>query len=379
MTLLLNALAASSVKLLANWGGPWVADVEYDLGAAGIEASGRVVTTIDREILLGTVDPDSSGALGPKGRARIIGGGGGWQKVVAEKDYVNPAGVLSTAVLATTAAEVGEVVVDAVPGDHGPKYVRAKGPASSVLAGREWYVDATGTTIAGPRLPIPALPTVQVLDWDPSEKLATIAADGIVWPGTILTDTRFGIVRVRDVEQTWNDGGARARAWCMPIDGAPIDGGSRLIAGLRALARHATAAPHLVGYAYRVGLQNPVTGKLALQAVRPAKGIPNQAEVEIAFGVPGIAAKLTPGSIVYVNFLEGDPSKPYVSAFETSGALELTITTISLVVGLGRAPVMLMTPTMATWISAVTVALNTLAPGSAIAPIDAASLVTRSD
>lgn len=376
MTLLLNALAASSVRLLMNYGGPWVADVEYDLGAANVEATGPAVLTIDKEILAGRIDPKSSGAMGPKGRARLVGGLG-WGTSVSAKDYSNPAGVLSTGVIATTAAEVGERVVDTLPTSYGMNYVRAEGSASSVLAGREWYVDATGTTIVGPRIPVPALPTVQVLDWDPSAQLATLAADAIVVPGTILTDTRFGIVVVRDTEQTWSDSGSRCRAWCMPSGTMPTNGGSRIAAGLRALARDAVAAPFVVGYAYRVGIQTP-DGRVTLQALRPTKGIPNQATVQIAFGVPGVSSKLTPGTIVYVNFLEGDPSRPYVSAFESGAGLELTFDALSIVLGdTPRAPVMLMTPSMATWIAAVTVALNALAPGSAIAPVDAASLKVK--
>ncbi len=391
----LNALAATSVRMLVPWSGPWIADVAYDLGAAGVEAKGAAILTIDRETFAGTIAPSESGHFGSKGRGLLVAGGGGWDKIVEPRDYVNDGGVLSTNVLATTAAEVGERVVELAPSRLGVKYVRPAGSASRVLAGLDWHVDATGTTIVGPRPTLPAATTVQVLDWDPDAQLATLSADELVVPGTILTDSRFGQVLVRDVEQRWDDAGARTKAWCMAIGTKPVAAGSRILAALGAAAREAVGLAHLKSYRYRVGTQGP-DGRVKLQAVSRTAGIPDQALVPIAYGVPGASAKLKPGSIVHVHFPEADPTQAFVTAFETSTGVELSLeATLALslsaqaialkpgvggvAVGAGRAPVALMTQSFATWITAVTTALNALAPGSAVAPLDAASTATRSD
>jgi hypothetical protein len=340
LTLAVNGLRGITVRRLTTWGGPWLADVTFDLDVLPDAPKGRALLTIGTTALLGTFDPRHSGRMGPIATARIIAGAGGWQKTVGARHYHNDGGVLSTAVLATTAAEVLESVVDAIPSRLGVDFDREEGQASSVLDGHDWHVDATGITIVGPRATLPALPTLEVLEWDPGQKLATIAIseNELVEPGTILTDTRFGTAIVRDVEQTWNDSGARARAWCMPsVPGlGELGAGPRFVAAIGAIARAATGVAHLQAHRYRVIAQG-IDGRFILQAI--SKGAPDLKLIDLAPAVPGMSVKVTPATVCHVTFADGDPTRPSVVRFEGDGsAIEIILDTVHMHVGSGLSP-----------------------------------------
>ena len=239
-TLALGSLRAAHVRLFVPWQGRWIADVDVDLGDARTVPSGAQTLHVGAAELAGTVDPDRVGRFGAKASLRLLGGGAGWQKTVAERHYHNDAGVRTDAVLSTTAAEVGEKIVDTSPVRLGVDFTRARGPASQVLEGLDWRVDLDGTTVVGARKTIAAPATLQVLDWDGDRQRAELASDEIVTPGTQITDDRFGTIVVRDVEQTFSDGAARATAWCGP---SPA---SRLMGALTSLVRHKTGARHFL-------------------------------------------------------------------------------------------------------------------------------------
>lgn len=318
MTLLLNGIRASSVRRIEPWSGVWACDVELDLGDLGDLPTGPGVLVIDKTVLQGTIDPAHSGRFGHRARARLVGGAAGWETTVAAKHYHNDAGVLSTSVLATTAAEVKERVVEALPSRFGKDYVRPAGPASSVLATSSWYVDRTGTTIVGPRVRTPATPDVQILAWDARTKVATLATGDVLSPGTILVDPRFGTAMIRDVEQTWSDNGPRALAWTISPQATPPAGvaGGELVAAVKAIARDAVGGPFAKVHRYRVVVQTP-DGRFNLQAIKKARGIPDLKAISLAPAVPGMSVKVSPGTIVHIAFADGDRSQPFVVRFES--------------------------------------------------------------
>ncbi|MDQ2782604.1 MAG: hypothetical protein M3Y26_08755, partial [Actinomycetota bacterium] len=307
--MMLNGLSATTVRLMIPYLGVWTADVDFDLEVVPTPPAGPAVLTIGTTVLVGFVDPDGSGKFGAKGRARVIGGFGGWHKVLPAQHFTNDAGVLSTAVLVATGALVGEKVVQAIPSILGLHYTRVAGAASRVLAGLDWYVDTlTGVTMVGPRLPIPVRPdTVEVLEWDPLEQRATIATDAVLQPGSVLVDIRFGTAQVRDVEQVFDASGARATAHCRP-KGLDIGG------LLQSMARESVRPEYQQHHTYRVVLEGP-SSRLALQAVKLLGAVPDMLPITMCMGVPGFDAKLTPGSEVLVTFADGDPSKPLVMGF----------------------------------------------------------------
>lgn len=365
---LLNQLRAVSVRLLTPWRGFWIADVDLDLDATAKVPTGKVALTIgDATPLVGTVDPKASGRFGDTSRVRVLAGGGGWPTIVGGRHFHNDAGVLSTGVYSATAAEVGETVVDTSPGFVGRDYVRPTGPASSVFEGLDWFVTLQGVTIVGKRPPLPPSPSLEVLSWDPAAQRAEIATDALVQPGTVLVDPRFGTATIRDVEQSFSDGGARAVAWCSE---APS---SRLVDALAAFVR-AKAGLH-GAYRYRVVLQG-VDGRLNLQAIDKSPGLPHLLPITMWPGVPGVSAMLKLSSTVLVEFIGGDRTKPIVTGFEPGKVpLSVTLDAVAIQLGDGAVKAVATAPELLVFAANVVTALGAL--GQTVAPLSPTVAATK--
>lgn len=365
-TLMLNGVRATMVQLLMPFFGVWVADVDLDPDLPTIP-SGKVALTIGTSSLVGTVDARSSGKFGEKGKARVVAGGGGWEKTIGPQPFDNKVAVLSSSVLASTAAEVGEQVVDTAPVNFGRHYIRHAGPASSVLAGRDWYVNAEGVTIVGPRALVPMTPAIEVLGWDPIEQRAELASDAPIFPGTILVDPKFGPVTVRDVAQTFSSSGARAKAWCSSL--TPKSPGGRVAQALSAFAKQAVGASFVRKYRYRI-VEQEADKRFVLQAVKPTTGIPDVLPIAYWPAVAGLKCEVGPGTTVVVEFLEGDPSLPIVTHYETD-AIPVQVT-------LGTAVRPAATyPELATWAAAVVSACAAHVPPITIPPLPASVASTK--
>lgn len=366
MSLSLNGIRASSVRIRTPWVGPWTGDVDLDLGDLPDLPTGKAILQIATNVLRCTIDPAQSGRFGPTARARIVAGAAGWEKSVSAQHYHNDGGVITTAVLATTGAEVGETVTEVLPGRFGIDFIRDAGAASSVLDGLSWYVNDLGVTIVGPRVPTPALPTLQVLAWDARTKVATIATEDRVLPGTILTDLRFGQAKIRDVEQTWGDSGARATAWTMGLDDNPTDSGGELVGALRAIAKDAAGGPFVQRTKYRVVSQFP-DGRFVLAVVNKGTGLPDLKAISLAPAVPGMAVKVPLGTIAHVAFVDGDRSQPVVVGFADGTPIEVSFGGARVVVGSEAAlPVALAGP-IASALAAVVTAFNAIPAGAGTA------------
>lgn len=94
--------------------------------------------------------------------------------------------------------------------------------------------------------------------------------------------------------------------------------------------------------------------------------------VPIRYGVPGVTAKVPPGSRCYVGFGGGNPSKPMVVDWEVGTVLGIFFA--SGVNGAARVnDTVAKGPLMAAWMSQVEIAINALAPGS-VTPLSASIL-----
>jgi len=307
-TLTLNKLRVSRATIRFPQVGAWVADVDVDLETGQTLPTGLAELDLGGQVLRGTIDPASTGAFGLLASARLVGHRGGWWKAARAQQHHNDAGVRLSTVLAPLAAEVGEVVTVSTDEVLGIDYVRRAGVASQALEARAWYTDLTGATIVGPRV-AQALPAgLQVLSLDLSRNLATVSADGLVLPGMVLVDDRLdgGRGTVGEVVATYEPGSSR---FTCSIDG----GGPRLQEALQALTRD-PRAPFSRVYRYRV--VGTSAGRHDLQAIRSAPGLPDALSISAWPGLPGLDATPTPAAEVLVGFIEGDPARPYLAAWQ---------------------------------------------------------------
>ncbi|WP_437982920.1 hypothetical protein [Sorangium sp. So ce117] len=92
----------------------------------------------------------------------------------------------------------------------------------------------------------------------------------------------------------------------------------RLLRVLRAIVREMLPRHDFLGkYRYRVLAM--AGDRVDLQAVRKGAGLPDILPMPIAAGMAGLSAELTPGALVLVEFIEGDPQLPVVTGFSRDG------------------------------------------------------------
>jgi hypothetical protein len=218
-----------------------------------------------------------------------------------------------------------------------------------------------GVTQVSPRIPVPLDPTsFDLIDFDPVLQRLTIATDSIVEPGAIIVDPRIGTVTVRDVEQIFDKRGARAHCYC----GSPTGQASRLVGALAALSKERVGVAgdvYLTPQRFRV-VQEGIDGRLYLQPVDLFGAMPQTLPLSVWPGVPGVTSTLVPGTQVVVSFIGGDPSQPFVEAFDPLGTpLTLTLNAVSpggvIVGGIAPVPVVKDTPDLDAYFTALEAAL----------------------
>lgn len=339
-----------SLRMVTPQRGVWLADCQLDPAVVSLApSSGRVTIVIagptgPLATLTATVDPRGSGAFSSLYALRVLGGGGGWDKPVAKQFFASDGGVFSPTVYSPTAALVGEVASVLVPRLIGAKsYTRFAGAASQILD-REpsWWVDPTaGTTFVGPRPPAVPDPSLTLLFWDAATEVAHLTCDTLVLPGTPILDPRIGAspVTVCDVEQVFDERGSTVTAWCTSATPA-----TQLASDLRAMVQQFSGVKFARGYLYRITSQAP-DGRLALQAVDKAQGLPDMIPIAPWAGMAGLSAKFTPGAMVRVSFPSGDPGQAIADLYEP-GVLpsEVTLDALAFVHVGGPTPLVLAPP-----------------------------------
>lgn len=307
------------------WGRPF-AEVSLD-GEA--ELSGRVELVVSDLTLACTVL--SGGPYQGRSRYRLVGGAGGWGRILKPKSYESDGGVKLATVLGDAAAEAGETIEAIAPTRKvGLAFTRPSDqPASAVLeqlVPAAWYVDETGTTRLGARPSSSPSGTFTVMEQDDGARTMTIAADSIAW---IRPGLAIGELSVVDVQHELSpSGGLRSRVW-----GSIGGKGSRRLAAWRKLFDQLDPRRKFRGIAeYRVV---SVSGKrLNVTPVRIASEMPPLRRVLPMPGVAGCEATLVPGARVLVAFADADPAKPVVIAFEDAEGTSFLPLAITLAQGI---------------------------------------------
>ena len=310
----LGGAACSGVKLHVGGSGPWFADCDL---VDGGPSSGATQLVIGDVTLSGTVDPAHTGSFGARSAVRIIGGGGGWSKLLPARNYPNDAGVKASRVAQDAATEAGEQLAAPVPGSFPARYVRPASPASRTIEdlaqrqGLSWWVGYDGVTQVGLRFHVPAGDAAVVLDYAPASQHVTLVVDSLndCPIGAQLTDVAgrwSGMLTVASLEIAITSESLRVHAWC----GA---GSDQLTDNLRSLV--ARLMPQGLFGVYRYRVSEMVGDRVSLQVVVKRDGLPDQVTLDMWPGVSGVHAKLAKGTQVGVSFFGGDASDPFVASF----------------------------------------------------------------
>lgn len=296
------------LSMLIPWSG---------VGSATVTISGDV--TIDGRVALKVGDVNFvCSVVGRRSYAlsttiELVMGGGGWRKLAPPRAHHNDAIARSADVASLLAIELGETItVDAGAGrDLEVDFVREAAEGARVLDqlfGRSWWVDPDGTTRAGSR-PVYDARRLLVIDVDPRLRWASVSSDtiGSLLPGGRFSDSRLSESFTIHTSELWLEGRSlRARVW--GAERAQNELGE-LFEGL---VRQALPNARFGAGPYRYRVVEQAGDRLALQAVNGTLGLPDLPLVGVSPGVAGASASIAMGSVVYVDFCEGDPRLPLV-------------------------------------------------------------------
>ena len=301
----LNGISCLSVAVHLPVWGLWWADCELEQEST---LSGAVTLVLADLNLKGTVV--SGGSWLGRSRYRIVGGAGGWAKHLPPKGYANAVGVRASKIIVDAATECGEQVENAPTGNVGEAFDRLDGPASQVLnliSPQSWYVGEDGITRFGRRAgkPVAASVTRGKVDFAAgsielmSDELAGLLP-GCVCDGMTAVDVvhRLDSKKLRTTLYGSSFGPTTKRllAW------------SKLIEQMRPFERYRGQ------WEYRVVMQH--ADRLDLQPATTRFGLPDLLSVRVRYGLPGVRAQVALGSLVLVAFVNADPSRPVVVAFD---------------------------------------------------------------
>lgn len=300
--------------------GAWFADLRF---AQAPQVSGQVTLHIGHLELVGTLVPGDNGTFAAARSARLVAGGAGWGTLVTPKHYHNDAFVKARTVAEDAARAAGERLGDFAPerARIGVDYVRAAKPAAQVLEdaiGRaHWWVGYEGLTHVGQReIADTDDGAYTVLDADPRTRVAHLAMDDL---RTVGIGSRLDVgfedkVTVRGLTVSVTPERERMRIW----GGGGSQSRDRLGDALSAAVGGAGANKLYGKYRYRVVAARD--GQADLQAVVRANGLPDLLPVSMQPGILGASGTLSQGGVVLVEFIEGDPTLPIITAYAPGGA-----------------------------------------------------------
>ncbi len=256
--------------------------------------------------------------------ARIVGGRGGWRRIIPAQGYNSAAGISRSLLLKDAAALVGESVVVGNDSIIGTLFTREFAPASRLLhqiAGSLWYIDFNGITQVGVARTSTAIKSdFQVLDSDPSKGLHQISTETLNdWtPGrTFTAPTVTTPVTIASVTHVLTDGGHRTDVLSVDASATAQVGepttSDRTMRALREIIR--AEIPQLTFFGlWEYVVQSATTSTVDAIPVDSSGAFPLP-EIVAAPLLPSVLGEnvtFTVGSTCVIAFLNGDPSRPVV-------------------------------------------------------------------
>jgi len=301
--------------------GVWTCDVEF-IEAPELGDGDAVELRIGTSTWRGIVAPGENGVFALTRRCMVRGGVGAWGRTLPAKHYHNDFGVSAREVATDLCRELGETLGSFLPASDrvGVDYVReagvtAAGTLADVIGGVPWWVGADGLTHVGPRAATQVNSAAyEVLAYDPRLRMATLGVPNDIGPiqiGATLVDKRIDRPAViREYTVAVAEDKLRVHAYCVD---APVALGN--IAEVLSSIVHRIMDERLLGrYRYRViGMRSD--GRVDVQAVKVAAGVPDLQYISMWPGIAGAHALLTPGAEVLVEFIEGDRAQPIITGF----------------------------------------------------------------
>lgn len=293
--------------------GSWNADVLLD---EGVEITGPVTLTIAGLSLVGTAY--RGGAYKGSAGFRIVAGGDGWRKKLEPRAYRSEAGVRLSTILTDVARESGETIVVANDRVVGQAFVRQAGPASRVFgllgeASSAWYVDAAGVTQTTARPVSTVRSRFEVLHVVAELGRAVIATEK---PEDIVPGRRIdvGLPAPIDIASVFHHVEPdRLTTTVSRLGALELDGFTR------AVREALPCLDYQALYEYEVVEQHG--DKLDVRPIDKRFGFPVVLRAVMLPGLAGSTPKLKTRARVLVGWVNGDPTRPFVSHYEaTSGA-----------------------------------------------------------
>jgi hypothetical protein len=273
--------------------------------------AGRVTLALADVSLTGTIV--SGGVAEGKAAYRLVGGAGGWGRVLSAKGYTSDAGVKIATVVGDAAREAGETLAGVPTTRLGSHYARLNGPASHVLHGiapRGWHVDFAGVTQFGARAATTYAGDGTRTRIDTAGRVIEISTESLA--GLVPGVSVDGAAPATDVEYTLDAKRLIARVYAGARTTRRLDAMARILEALAPDLRYRGV------YEFRVVTQEG--DRLNLQPVRAATGLPDLARVPMRPGMAGLRSNVQLGELVLVAFVDADPSRPVVVAHDAPDA-----------------------------------------------------------
>lgn len=254
----------------------------------------------------------------------VVGGAGGWSRVVDPTSYANDAGVKASLVAADVARTCGETMGRFSPAVEriGNAYVRDRRSAWATLldvAGNvDCWVAYDGTTMCAPR--VTQVLTVNVLGYAPDQQCVVVDDLTVQIGDTLQSDLLPGPLTVQRLVLVAGSSSPQCECYC--------SSSTDIASQLEGIIERVQGRQLTVLCEYRVVQQ--VGDRLHLQPVHRADGLPDLQRVEVWGAVPGVRPSVVPGARALVAFVGGSRARPVVVAFGPAADAQFAPTELTL-------------------------------------------------